>query len=138
MLEKIDLAQGLLDPITPDQPAGESMRWHPEYGQVKEARRADDGLSKGKHEKADPKTSDWPAVVRLTSALLVTRTKDLQLALWFTEGSIYTRGWKGLAEGLVLTRELLARYWDYGLFPEMEDGPDDRKPPFEWLNDKLI
>lgn len=137
MAEELVLAESLVDPIAPDRPAGESMRWSREYDQVKEARRADDGLSKGKHEKAEPKSSDWGTVTRLCSALLSTRTKDLQLALWFTEGSTYLHGFRGLAEGLVLTRELMSRYWDLGLFPDIEDSSDDRKPPFDWLNDKL-
>ncbi len=32
----------------------------------------------------------------------------------------------------------MVRYWDQGLFPTMEDGPEDRAGPFEWLNNKLV
>ena len=32
----------------------------------------------------------------------------------------------------------MVRYWDHGLYPPMEDGPDDRGGPFEWLNEKLV
>jgi hypothetical protein len=47
-------------------------------------------------------------------------------------------GFPGLRDGLRLTRELLIRYWDNGLYPPMEDGPEDRAGPFEWLNNKLV
>jgi hypothetical protein len=47
-------------------------------------------------------------------------------------------GFPGLRDGLRLTRELMVRYWDNGLYPPMEDGPEDRAGPFEWLNNKLV
>ena len=74
----------------------------------------------------------------LASGMLRNRSKDLQLALWLTEAGIKLHGFPGLRDGLRLTRELLVRYWDHGLYPPMEDGPEDRAGPFEWLNNKLV
>jgi type VI secretion system protein ImpA len=70
--------------------------------------------------------------------MLRERTKDLQLALWLTEANIKLQGFPGLRDGLRITRELMVRYWDRGLFPTMEDGPEDRAGPFDWLNNKLV
>lgn len=131
------LSDDLLDPIRPDQPAGENLRWLPEWDRIKEARQSDDGLPKGKWERRESKSANWRLVRELAAALLRTRSKDLQLAMWLTEADIHLDGFRGLAEGLHTARELLSRFWDAGLFPEIEDGPEDRKGPFEWLNGKL-
>ncbi len=128
----------LLDPISADQPAGTDLRWTPEWDRIKEARRADDGLDSGKWAKKERKISDWRLAQQLTTAMLRERSKDLQLAMWLTEANIKLHGFPGLRDGFRLTRELLIRYWDKGLFPSMEDGPEDRAGPLQWLNDKLV
>ena len=131
------LHNDLLDPIAADQPAGTDLRWTPEWDRIKEARRADDNLEPGKWVKKERKTADWPAVQELASAALK-RSKDLQLALWLTEANMHLHGFQGLRDGLGMIRELMVRYWDQGLYPSMEDGPEDRAGPFEWLNNKLV
>src|ERR1700761_7322979 len=131
-------SEELLDPITDEQPAGVDLRWTAEWDRIKEARRTDDTLDSGKWAKKDRKTSDWPMVHSLVTAALRERSKDLQLSLWLTEANIKLHGFEGLRDGLRLTRELMVRYWDKGLFPVMEDGPEDRAGPFEWLNNKLV
>jgi type VI secretion system protein ImpA len=128
----------LLDPISPDQPAGSDLRWTPDWDRIKEARRADDGLDSGNWTKKERKTADWRLAKELATAMLRERSKDLQLALWLTEANIKLHGFPGLRDGLRITRELMVRYWDLGLYPTMEDGPEDRAGPFEWLNNKLV
>jgi type VI secretion system protein ImpA len=127
-----------LDPISGDQPAGTDLRWTAEWDRIKEARRADDELESGKWAKKERKIADWRLVEELASGLLRNRSKDLQLALWLTEAGMKRRGFPGLRDGLRITRELMVRYWDIGLYPPMEDGPEDRAGPFEWLNNKLV
>src|SRR5262249_10949499 len=133
----IGYSHDLLDPILPDLPGGTDMRWTPEWDRIREARRADDDLEPGKWTKRERKTADWKLVRDLSTAMLRERTKDLQLALWLTEANIKLQGFPGLRDGLRITRELMVRYWDRGLFPTMEDGPEDRAGPFDWLNNKL-
>src|ERR1019366_9458989 len=132
------VSDDLLDPISADQPAGADQRWTPEWDRIKEARRADDSLDAGKWEKKDRKSADWGQVWELASGMLRERTKDLNLAIWLTEAGIHLHGFAGLRDGLRICRELLVRYWDNGLFPSLEDGPEDRAGPFEWLNSKLV
>src|SRR5215471_2996659 len=134
----IGYSHDLLDPILPDLPGGTDMRWTPEWDRVREARRADDDLESGKWIKRERKSSDWKLVRDLTTTMLRERTKDLQVALWLTEANIKLQGFPGLRDGLRITRELMVRYWDRGLFPTMEDGPEDRAGPFDWLNNKLV
>ena len=128
----------LLDPISPEQAAGADMRWSPEWDRIREARRADDELDAGQWTKRERKVSDWRLVRDLATEMLRNRSKDLQLAMWLTEANIKLQGFAGLREGLRITRELMVRYWDKGLYPSMEDGPEDRAGPFEWLNNKLV
>jgi len=127
-----------LGPVSADQPVGTDLRWTAEWDRIKEARRADDDLKPGKWAKREQKTADWRLVEELASGMLRNRSKDLQLALWLTEAGMRRHGFPGLRDGLRLTRELLVRYWDNGLYPPMEDGPEDRAGPFEWLNNKLV
>jgi type VI secretion system protein ImpA len=127
-----------LVPVSADQPVGIDLRWTPDWDRIKEARRADDDLQSGKWAKKEQKTADWRLVEELASGMLRNRSKDLQLALWLTEAGMKRHGFAGLRDGLRITRELLVRYWDHGLYPPMEDGPEDRAGPFEWLNNKLV
>ena len=127
----------ILEPISIDQPAGVDLRWTPQWDRIKEARRADDGLVSGKWAKKEHKDSDWRLAQELSVALLSKQSKDLQLALWLTEASVHLHGFAGLRDGLKIMRELMARFWD-DLYPRMEDGPEDRAGPFEWLNEKFI
>jgi type VI secretion system protein ImpA len=127
-----------LEPVSTQQPAGSDLRWTAEWDRIKEARRADDDLDSGKWAKKERKSADWRLVEELASGMLRDRSKDLQLALWLTEAGMKLHGFPGLRDGLRLARELLVRYWDNGLYPPMEDGPEDRAGPFEWLNNKLV
>jgi len=127
-----------LGPVSADQPAGADLRWTAEWDRIKEARRADDDLEPGQWTKKERKTADWRLVEELASVMLRERSKDLQLALWLTEAGLKLHGFPGLRDGLRVTRELMVRYWDHGLYPPMEDGPEDRAGPFEWLNNKLV
>ena len=119
----------LLDPVSAEQPAGTDLRWTAEWDRIKEARRADDDLESGKWAKKEHKTADWRAGRELASDMLRERSKDLQLAMWLTEADIKLHGFAGLRDGLRITRELMVRFWDLGLYPAMEDGPEDRAGP---------
>ncbi|HEY7388198.1 MAG TPA: type VI secretion system protein TssA [Bryobacteraceae bacterium] len=132
------VSDNILDPISPDRPAGADLRWTAEWDRIKEARRADDGLEAGHWAKKESKAADWSTVRELSAAALKERSKDLQLALWLTEANMRLDGFRGLSAGLRIVRELMVRYWDNGLYPSMEDGPEDRAGPFEWLNNKLV
>jgi type VI secretion system protein ImpA len=127
-----------LGPVSADLPTGADLRWTAEWDRIKEARRADDDLDPGQWTKKERKSADWRLVEELASVMLCQRSKDLQLALWLTEAGLKLHGFPGLRDGLRVTRELMVRYWDDGLYPPMEDGPEDRAGPFEWLNNKLV
>src|SRR5215212_4496095 len=127
----------LLGPISDALPSGESMRYEGIYDRIREARREDDPrMSRGIYE-SEPKRADWPAVEALATEALSTRTKDLQLAAWLTEGWTHLYGLAGTREGLRLMAELCARFWDT-LHPELEgEDCEARVSPVVWVNEKL-
>lgn len=127
----------LLQPVTPAQPSGESLRYDGTYDRVREARREDDSrLSQGIYQ-SDPKRADWPLVEALCLEALETRTKDLQLAAWLLESWLHLYGFAGVREGLRLLATLCEHFWE-DIHPRAEDGDVEmRVSAVVWLNEKL-
>jgi type VI secretion system protein ImpA len=127
----------LLDPISPENPAGESLRYEGTYDAVKEARHADDpSLPQGIYER-ELDTADWDEVEHLCVEALETKTKDLQLAAWLLEAWIEKYGFAGCAAGLDLMAGLVEGFWD-DLYPPIKEGDVEfRLAPIEWINTKL-
>ncbi len=118
----IDVA-ALLAPIAGENPAGENVQYSGIYDEIREARRADDNLTKGDWEH-EPKTSEWPKVVDLSTSALASKTKDLQIGAWLVEAVVQLYGFAGLRDGLKLMRGLHEQFWDR-LYPEIEEGDLD-------------
>jgi len=126
----------LLAPIPGDNPSGESLRLAAPYDAIQEARRSDDDLDRGDWVR-EIKVADWSAVIRIATEALVTKTKDLQLAVWLVEALVKRHGFPGLRDGLRLLRELQERFWD-SFYPEIDDGDlEFRAGLLGWLNLKL-
>jgi type VI secretion system protein ImpA len=115
----IDLA-ALLAPIPGDNRAGENIQYSKVYDELREARRADDTLAKGDWEH-EPKVSEWPKVIDLSTAALTSKTKDLQIGAWLIEALVHLHGFSGLRDGLKLMRGLHEQFWDH-LYPEIDEG----------------
>lgn len=135
MSDSIDL-EAILAPISEDNPAGEDLRYDPPYEEIKEARRADDPLAQGDWQR-DIKKADWDKVISLSLECLASRSKDLQIAAWLTEGLIKKEGFQGLVLGLQVLIGILERYWD-SCHPRIEDDDlEFRAAPIEFMNEKL-
>lgn len=123
----------LLAPIPGDNPAGENLAYDTVVDEIREARREDEDLEQGEW-KRELKSADWPKVIVLASNALATRTKDLQIAAWLTEALVKVHGLAGLRDGLVVSRQLLERYWER-LYPEIEDeNLEARANALSWMN----
>jgi type VI secretion system protein ImpA len=130
------LPEGLLNPLPGDNPSGKNLRYDPVYDKIREARREEDVLPQGdwSHEL---KKADWPLVVKLSTEVLSSKTKDLQIAVWLTEALLHREHIAGLREGLDLLRGLLENFWDT-LYPEIkEDDLEFRAGPLGWVGSKL-
>ncbi len=129
----------LLQPISAESPGGRDLRYEPVFREILEARRSDDQLSAGAWEKeGGRKAAQWDRVADMSLEALKESSKDLRLACFLTEAALYLDGFQGLRDCLRLTKELIYRFWDSGLFPLVEDGDlDFRASSLGWLNDRM-
>src|SRR5262245_40759467 len=126
MADRVYFSDELLEPISAQTPAGRDLRYEPLFGQILEARRSDDQLDAGSWEKQEGrKVAEWDRVADLCLDALKHSTKDLRVTCFLTESAIRLDGFRGLRDCLRLTKELLYRFWDHGLFPAIEDGDLD-------------
>jgi type VI secretion system protein ImpA len=110
----------LLEPISETSPCGDDLLFSADFDAIQNARRFDDpSLDQGEWV-TEIKEADWPFVVERSANLLKTRTKDLRLAVWLTEGLAIEEGVTGLTDGYRLIAGLSQRYWEH-LHPLPED-----------------
>lgn len=128
----IDL-DALLQPISDESPAGESLRYSGIYDEIKEARRADDVLDRGEWV-SELKTADYRKVIDLGVTALTTQSKDVQIGVWVADAAIRKYGFVGLRDGVLMLNGLLENFWDT-LHPEVEDGDQEgRANAIAWLD----
>ena len=114
---------GLLKPISDEEPCGPNLEYDVAYAEFELAAR-------GKREQQYGETiipseePNWREVQRLGSEL-ITRSKDLRIACTFARGLLETEGLPAFADGLALIRGYVERYWP-SLHPQLdpEDGND--------------
>lgn len=118
--------EALLAPISPDEPAGESLRYDPILDRIRELRRQDDPTLPQGVWRHELKKADWKGVEQEAADALRSRSKDLQIAGWLCEAWLRRDGLPGLVRGLDLVAGLCARYWE-SIYPRPDepDGPDD-------------
>lgn len=123
----------LLKPISEAAPCGESLAFTPELDAIAQARKADDPSLEQGAWVTTLKEADWKFVSKRCAALIETRSKDLQLAVWLAEANAKTAGLRGLGDALQLIGALCERYWD-GLYPlPDEDGFEQRIGNLSWI-----
>ena len=120
-MSTVDVAS-LLEPVSAEQPCGEELAGERLL------------LDAEAQPKPDPENSerslppDWRRIQQQAEALL-SRSKDLKVAVVLTQALTETQQLAGLADGLSLLRELLEQYWE-GLYPL----PDEDGELFERAN----
>ena len=128
----IDL-EAILSPISEENPAGESLRYSGLYDEINEARRADKNDVQGAW-KTDLKAADFRKVIELAQSALEKETKDLQIAVWFSEALVKEHGFAGLRDSLKMVSGLQDKFWET-LFPEIDDGDQEgRANAISWMD----
>lgn len=127
----------LLYPIDEFSQAGEDLSYSTLFDDIREARRSDDSGLTQREWATDIKAADWSLVRSLCETALKTRTKDMQIAAWYTEAMIHIQGFSGLAQGLELWHGLIANYWTMCYPPLDVNDLDERCAKIEWLNAQL-
>ena len=130
--------EALLTPVSPERPAGESLRYDRLYEEIREARREDDASLPQGTWQHELKRADWARASALCVEGLARRSKDLQLLAWLLEARLGLNGFSGLAPCLVLLQGLCERYRD-DLYPQEEGGGQEmRANTIAWINSKLL
>jgi type VI secretion system protein ImpA len=128
--ETIDVA-ALLAPIPGPNPAGVPIEYEPIHATIKAARQ---GSERSQFE-SEAKPADWRTVVRLSSDVLRSQSKHLEVAVWLADALVKTQGFAGLRDGLKLLRGLHENFWEK-LHPEIDDGElAARANRLAWLNE---
>lgn len=130
----------LLAPIPGDAPVGVDLREDTAAGAAytrlrdarAEARTAERAQENEEDNFAVP--AEWRTIRDLAYEALTEKSKDLEIAAWFTEALLRSDGLQGLGAGLRLMNGLVEQYWD-DLFPLAdEDGMATRVAPVTGLN----
>ena len=131
----------LLAPISDTAPAGVNLRADisptSPYYQLKDARsgaRAAERRADSEGENAGGVLAEWQIILSSAPKALAGNSKDLEVAVWFTEALVRLNGFAGLRDGLQLVRGLVERYWDTFFSLEDEDGLVTRLAPLAGLN----
>lgn len=111
----------LLEPISADTPSGVDLSYESVYNDLAVLM---EGTPENQFEPGSAKEPDWPTIRRMSEESLK-RSKDLQIAVYFTVALARTDGMEGAARGLELIAGLVRQYWDT-LFPNLD--PDDKDP----------
>lgn len=129
--------EGLLKPISSEQPGGADLRYAPVTAEIREARRQEDDVAQGVW-KRQLKSADYAQVQKRCVQVLTKQSKDLQTAAWLTEALLARDGFPGLLQGLQLVRRLLEDFWE-SVHPQIEDGGDleMRATPLRWIGFQL-
>lgn len=112
----------LLAETATDPPCGPDLEYSAEFIELER-------LAQGKPEqqfgsKVIPaEAPPWPLVLKQAAALL-TRSKDLRIAMLYARAATVTHGVSGLVDALRLIDGMVSRYWD-ALYPPLETGDVD-------------
>ncbi|KOY03212.1 type VI secretion system protein TssA [Pseudomonas nunensis] len=128
-----ELIDRLLEPISSEAACGQDLRYEREFDQARELRREDDTSLPTGVWQSSIKRAQWPELEKLTTSLLLERSKDLMLSAWLGEAWLHQDGLEGLPGSLALVAGLCERYPEQ-LHPQAEDGDQSwRVIPLEWL-----
>jgi len=105
----MELAELGKQPIRPDQPAGDDVRYDPQYEELQaEVDKFSSPSASG--------AVDWDKVVKLSSDILSQKSKDLLVASYLAIALIQTKKFEGVEIGSRIYRDLVEGHWD-ALFP---------------------
>lgn len=131
--------KSLLQPISEDTPTGEDIRADrspsSDYYTIKDARNNARAAERSSMFDEDVDLlKPWRTVAEVAPKILSSKSKDLEVACWYTEGLIRLHGVSGLRDGIKLIHGLVLDHWE-GLYPEPdEDGIETKVAPLTGLN----
>ena len=111
----------LLEPISADAPCGVDLSYDVVYNDLAVLIQ---GTPENQFEENSAKEPSWPPIRKMAEEGLK-RSKDLQIAVYWTVAMSQIAGMAGAARGLEVIAGITRQYWD-SLFPALD--PDDKDP----------
>jgi len=119
------LAAGvLLAEISAESPCGDDLEYHPDFLQLEQVVHGKPEVQYGETTVAAT-PPDWKVAEALSLDLL-SRSRDLRVAVHLSRALLNRQGFAGFAEGLALVQGLLEQRWDH-VYPQL-DADDDNDP----------
>ncbi|MEP0848627.1 MAG: type VI secretion system protein TssA [Phycisphaerae bacterium] len=116
------------DPIAPDRPVGDPVRYEEIFTQLQ-----------GQMDRIGSLTGEqveWAEVVRLASEILKSKSKDLLVMTYLTIALFETNGYGGLAAAFECYREFVKTFWD-ACFPKVKP-PHGRFNAVQYMVEKIL
>ena len=107
------------DPIRPEKPVGDPVRYEDEFEQLQSQMDRINSLS--------GEQVEWNTVVSLAGEILKSKSKDLLVMTYLGVGLFEEHGYKGLAATLQAYSDFLKNFWD-GCFPKVKPPHGRLKP----------
>ncbi|HOK71676.1 MAG TPA: type VI secretion system protein TssA [Bacillota bacterium] len=116
-----------LQPVSEDLPCGPNLEDDLDFLSLEESsreKRSEEFRKDDGDTIQTPKSKiDWFVVHSLAEGLL-TRSKDLRVAIYLMRAALHIRGFTGIVDGLALIKALLERFWD-DVHPQLEADSDN-------------
>ena len=139
--------ENLLEPVSEDNAAGIDVRTEKgqlsDYAKIRDARKAARAAERNAvfPDKSNQDTNwqleaddNWRIVREIAPHIIKDKSKDLEIACWYTESLLRSKGFTGLRDGFKLISGLIENYWD-DLHPMPdEDGMETRVAALTGLN----
>ncbi|OQX20442.1 MAG: type VI secretion system ImpA domain-containing protein [Desulfobulbaceae bacterium A2] len=117
-----------LFPVSEENPAGEDIRYHPDF----ESLQAE--VDKISLPSAAGGAIDWAKISSMSAAILAKQSKDLLVAAYFAVAQLHLAGLPGLEAGLGVLTDLVTTFWET-LFPQLR-RMRGRVAALEWWIEK--
>ncbi|MFT3849481.1 MAG: type VI secretion system protein TssA [Propionivibrio sp.] len=131
------IPNSLMEPIPGDDICGTDLSFSGVFDEIREARRQDDPTLAQGDWTAALKTAQWPRIKELAEDILRHRSKDMQVAAWYTEAMTRLAGFDGLVQGLLVMDSLVNDFWEF-CYPSFDpEDLDERAGKIEWLNNQM-
>ncbi len=106
----MELAELGKQPISEDKPAGEDVRYEPEFDELQQE------IDKLSIASAEGGGIDWNKVISMSTTILAEKSKNIQVATYLATALVKTRELEGVSQGLTVLTDLVDNFWD-NLFP---------------------
>jgi type VI secretion system ImpA family protein len=112
------------------------LKYLPEYDIIRSIRKQDEEFFPASLKEGNNYNREWVKLCAICQDIIINKSKDFQIAIWFMEGLFYCQGINGLIKGLELLNLLIDKFWDMG-HPPLEEDLEYRLAPFVWINEKF-